>query len=173
MVERSQKDFWFRQLLGGAQGRQKSDWYRGEYKIWIKHRGLFDFRDLTQSSMTTQATMAESKRDCQCRGEWSGNLKNPSRSAIFHQVSYGWSVDLPRRKARQVSTRDLGGDFPVSWPQGLEVYCPSQQDSCVMFERNWSSGPSPWVSTSMASRRLVDLWKVSARPQHWRCLLAR
>ena len=27
---------------------------------------------------------------------------------------YGCSVDLPRRKARQVSTRDLGGDFPVS-----------------------------------------------------------
>ena len=53
------------------------------------NRGLFNFRDLTQSSMATQATMAESKRDCQCRGEWSGNFKNPSRSAIFHQVSYG------------------------------------------------------------------------------------
>ena len=46
------------------------------------NRGLFNFRDLTQSSMATQATVAESERDCQCRGVVTSRILQEVQSFI-------------------------------------------------------------------------------------------
>ena len=62
--------------------------------------------------MATQATVAESKRDCQCRGVVTSRILQEVQSFIKFPMAE--VLTCPEEKLAKVSTRDLGGDFPVS-----------------------------------------------------------
>ena len=153
--EGSPKDFWFWQLLRGAQDLQKSDWYQWFTQGWNKsltftqrfiHLIRFNFRDLRNWQVMAMAkeSMAKTLREIANALEIRWWSQVSWRKWKFSSPSFQWPKCWLALKTSSASVlRRYYRRFFSIWTARTWSLRFWWTRSCVLLEASLSSGPSP------------------------------